>query len=629
MLQNFMKTLPLALLIPFLALSFVFGQEAAPVTDAPPSPVTLKPAVEPLLYDVDLRNARNHYVYVRLETPVDQEVTELMMAVWTPGSYLVREYARHVDQIEAKSADGESLKIEKVRKNRWRIDTSGTDRMVVKYRLYCRELSVRTNFVNYEYAVLNGAPTFMTLVGQLQRPHHIALKLPDGWSRSATALQDDPDLAHAYRARNFDEVVDSPIVAGNVIQYPFEVNGVLHFLVNVGEQGIWDGASAVKDLATMVKAHHEIWGTIPYDRYLFINVIGGGGGGLEHDNCCLMMTGRWTSREPSRYNRWLTLASHEFFHTWNIRRLRPRPLINYDYENEVYVRTLWVGEGVTSYYENLAMVRAGLISERDFLSRLSRDIQSVQNTPGRKRQSLRESSYDSWIKFYRPDDNASNTRISYYSKGAVVAFLLDAEIRSATGGEKSLDDVLRLMFERYRETGYTPDDFRAAASEIAGRDLSEFFARSVDSTDELDYGTALDWFGLEFVGRPRPDPESNGSASDELSEPEDGRPWLGIRTRNNEVTGVTANSPATEYGINLDDEIIGINGWRVTSSVDSWIRRFKVGDEIELLVSRGGKLMTMRVRLAAQPNTTWRLATVGDPSEEEQQRRDDWLSASE
>ncbi len=586
-------------------------------------------------YEVDLADVKNHYIQIRMRVPAAGETTQLMLPAWTPGSYLVREYARNIDTLSAETVDGKPLTIEKTRKNRWQVKTAGLKEFVVNYRVYCREASVRTNFVNNEYAVLNGAATFLTVPDLMDSRHTVALKMPKNWQRSATALRPSAETANAYTAENYDEIVDSPIVAGNLKIYPFQVGGIQHFLVNVGEQGKWDGDQAAKDLAKMVDAHHKIWGTIPYKQYHFLNVIGNGGGGLEHDNSCLVMTGRWTYRDKSRYKRWLSLASHEFFHTWNVRRLRPKPLVKYDYENEVYTKSLWIAEGVTSYYENLALARAGLLSTRELISGLSQDIQSVQSTPGRKKQSLKESSYDTWIKFYRPDENASNTRISYYSKGAVVAFLLDAKIRSMTDGQKSLDDVIRIMFERFQENGYLPSDFRAVASVVAGSDLNPFFVSAVDRTDDLDFDEALDYFGMNFSGRPRPAKKPKVDEADKPGNPETPTtenpqrtaskiPWLGAKTADNVITSVTAESPATEAGLNPDDEIIAINGYRLSSSLDSWINKYKVGDELDFLVNRGGRIINLAVTLGSRPNNTWRLSINRKQSDEEKARIKAW-----
>ena len=620
-----------------------------------------------LRYTVDLEDTRNHYLTIKVEVPVDSDTTELMMAVWTPGSYLVREYARNIDSMTVTS-EGRELEFEKIRKNRWLVETKGIKSFEVSYRLYCNEMSVRTNWVGNQYAMINGAPTFITVPDRLDKQHEVQLLLPRNWTRSATSLKSVGDDPHRFVAENFDELVDSPIVAGNVSVYPFVVGGIEHQLVNVGEAGYWDGTKAATDLKKVVEAHQEMWGVVPYDRYMFINMIVESGGGLEHDNSSVLMTSRWSFRDRGRYKSWLSLASHEFFHTWNIRRLRPKSLVTYDYENEVYTDSLWIAEGITSYYEDLLLLRAGLLSRSEFLSRLSGNVEGVQRTGGRKLQSLKDSSYDAWIKYYRPDENSSNTRISYYSKGAVAAFLLDARIRKLTKGEKSLDDLMRKLFAEYVTTGYTTEEFRAAASELAGQDLSEWFDSVIDSTDELDYSD------IEAIGVVAPYKKPATQAKKEADKKEAdkketdkketdkkdadkkvlsglsglkdrlasavggmsrssksrGRPYLGFRTSAADgivkVTSVKPDSPASEVGMNIEDEVIAVNGFRITSSVDSRLSQYEVGDELEILISRRGQLMTLNLTIGQLESSSYRLRFVSRPSKEQRRQLDLWLN---
>ncbi|MDG2182191.1 MAG: PDZ domain-containing protein [Mariniblastus sp.] len=625
-----------------------------------------------LRYTVDLEDTRNHYLTIKVEVPVDSDTTELMMAVWTPGSYLVREYARNIDSMTVTS-EGRELEFEKIRKNRWLVETKGIKSFEVSYRLYCNEMSVRTNWVGNQYAMINGAPTFITVPDRLDKQHEVQLLLPRNWTRSATSLKSVGDDPHRFVAENFDELVDSPIVAGNVSVYPFVVGGIEHQLVNVGEAGYWDGTKAATDLKKVVEAHQEMWGVVPYDRYMFINMIVESGGGLEHDNSSVLMTSRWSFRDRGRYKSWLSLASHEFFHTWNIRRLRPKSLVTYDYENEVYTDSLWIAEGITSYYEDLLLLRAGLLSRSEFLSRLSGNVEGVQRTGGRKLQSLKDSSYDAWIKYYRPDENSSNTRVSYYSKGAVAAFLLDARIRKLTKGEKSLDDLMRKLFAEYVTTGYTTEEFRAAASELAGQDLSEWFNSVIDSTDELDYSD------IEAIGVVAPYKKPATQAKKEADKKEAdkketdkketdkkdadkkdadkkvlsglsglkdrlasavggmsrssksrGRPYLGFRTSAADgivkVTSVKPDSPASEVGMNIEDEVIAVNGFRITSSVDSRLSQYEVGDELEILISRRGQLMTLNLTIGQLESSSYRLRFVSRPSKEQRRQLDLWLN---
>ena len=605
----------------------------------------------PIKYEVGFEQHNLNYLTIDVTVQATADETELMMAVWTPGSYLVREYARHIDSFSVTDVDGNELEWNKTKKNRWLVNSDGIESFRVSYRLYCNDLSVRTNFVDGEFALINGAATFLTVPKYLDKPHEVALSLPKHWSRSATSLVAAAGK-HSYMATDFDELVDSPIVAGNIEVFPFEVAGVPHQLVNVGDANAWDGSAVADDLKKMVEAQHELWGVVPYPRYLFINLICGRGGGLEHDNSTVIMSNTWTYRVKERYKRWLSLASHEFFHTWNVRRLRPKALMNYDYENEVYIPSLWVAEGITSYYQSLILVRSGLLSKKDYLKRLNSDIDSVQNRPGRLKQSLRESSFDTWIKFYRPSLNSRDTQVSYYNKGAVVGFLLDAEIRSLTKGKKSLDDVMKTMFEKFQSTGYLENDFRDVVAETAGEDLSEFFDRFVDSTEELEFGSVKDLFGFRFQHEKEEsnDQESDGDdatdqeESDDSDKPNDeqaddddqeeeadlGSPWLGFEVSGGNVRRIQPDSPAEICGLNNGDELLAINGYRVDGDLSEKLKRLEVGEDIEVLISRRQKLMTKRMTVGVEPDSkTWNLKEIKESTEDQQQQLKKWLGVPE
>ena len=372
-----------------------------------------------------------------------------MMAVWTPGSYLIREYERHVENVAATGADGAALAVSKTTKNRWAVATGGAATVVVTYRVYGREMSVRTNWIESGFALINGAPTFLTLADSHQRPYEVTLILPSVWTRTATALPPIAGEAHAFCATSFDMLVDSPILLGSPAVYDFEIEGRMHRLVNEGEAGVFDGARAARDFESIAREHHRFWGTVPYSSYVCLNLITESGGGLEHCNSAVLMTSRWATRTRKAYLGWLELLSHELFHVWNGKRLRPVALGPFDYEREAHTRGLWVVEGITDYYGDLLLHRAGLSTRDEFLDSLSNKIEALQTTPGRAVQSIATASFDAWIKFYRPDENTPNTSISYYIKGSVVAFLLDVRIRRVSGGKRSLDDVMKAAYAKY------------------------------------------------------------------------------------------------------------------------------------------------------------------------------------
>ncbi|MSO46063.1 MAG: M61 family peptidase [Acidobacteria bacterium] len=586
-------------------------------------PAVAQPAPDPIRYTLSFPDPQTHYVEVTAVVPTDRRPdVELMMAVWTPGSYLVREYARNVEAVTAAAPDGRALTVDKSDKNRWRIGAGGAPSITVKYRVYAREMSVRTNWVEADFAMLNGAPTFMTLTDGIARPYEVVIQLARGWRISMTGLAEVSGGSHRYRAPDFDTLVDSPIVIGNPAVYEFSIDDKKHYLVNVGEAGVFEGARAVKDLETIVREHRRMWRTLPYDKYVFINVLTmmtDGGGGIEHRNSTMLMANRWATRTRRSYLTWLELASHEFFHTWNVKRLRPVELGPFNYEDEALTRSLWLAEGVTDYYGGLAVHRAGLSTREEYLDELSNHIEDLQTTPGRLVQSVEQASFDAWIKYYRPDENSVNASVSYYTKGAVLGFLLDGRIRAATGGAKSLDEVMRVAFDRFSGArGFTPDELRAVAEQVGGISLASFWGQAVEGTAELDYGEALETFGLRFrsVEPPRAD--------------RPGRAWLGMSTRNDGgrlvVSQVRRGTPAYDAGLNVDDEILAMNGFRVRADqLAARLERYTPGDKVALLVARRDQLLTLNTSFGAEPERQWRLE-VDPAATETHTQRDRWLT---
>jgi predicted metalloprotease with PDZ domain len=544
------------------------------------------------------------------------------MAVWTPGSYLVREYEKNVESLAARAPDGKPLAVEKTRKNRWHIQagTPPAPAVTVTYRVYGREMTVRNNWVEDGFAMLNGAATFLTLADGITRPHDVRLVLPDSWKRTATALPAAPGgEPHRYLAADYDTLVDSPIVAGNPNVYDFVVDGKTHSLVNVGDDSLWDGARVVADMSAIVGEWRRMWGFLPYPRYFFLNAITDTGGGLEHKNSTMLMTSRDQTRTRSGYISWLTLVSHEYLHAWNVKRLRPIELGPFDYEDENYTRSLWVAEGFTDYYGELALPRAKLITADEYLALLTERIETLQSEPGRLVQPLQLSSFDAWIKEYRPDENSVNSSISYYTKGGAVAFLLDAKIRRATGGTKSLDDGMRLAYERYSGAhGFTDVEFRRTMAEVAGVNLDAFFARAVESTEELDYSEALNWYGLHFRNGEPPGPEGPGRA------------YLGIGTRADDgrifVSQVARGTPAWNAGINAGDEIVAVGEYRVQAGqLNDRLALYRPGDRISVTVGRRERLVRLDVALGVAPGRRWTVEADPNATAEQKAHLRAWL----
>ncbi|HEY9463240.1 MAG TPA: PDZ domain-containing protein [Vicinamibacterales bacterium] len=573
--------------------------------------------MDPIRYTLTFPAPHTHYVDIRAEIPsAGRDSVELSMAVWTPGSYLVREFSRHVEGVTAETTDGSALHVEKTAKNRWRVETprlrsgqaAGAESVIVSYRVYGREMSVRTNWIESDFAFINGAATFLTQVDpstslgtspSTARLHEVSIVPATGWMRSITAL--DPGARpHSYCAPDYDTLVDSPILVGNPELHEFAVDGIPHALANVGDTTFFDTPRAVQDLEAIVRAHKDFWGSLPYSRYVFMNLITEAGGGLEHARSSVLMTSRWATRTRKAYLRWLELASHELFHVWNVKRLRPIELGPFDYEREVFTPSLWMVEGITDYYGDVLVLRAGRSSPQEFLDSLSDKIEELQATPGRAVRALTQASMDAWIKLYRPDENTPNTAISYYTKGAVVAFLLDAKIRRATGGRRSLDEVMREAYARYSGThGFTPHDFRALTERVAGIDLGTFWQTAIEGTEELDYSEALEVFGLQF----RP-----------ASVTPNGKPkaWIGATTKIDAgrllIAQVKRETPAYTAGLNVDDEIVAIDEVRVRSDrLDERLEQYSPGDRVSVLVARRDRLRSLDLVLGAEPPRTWRL----------------------
>lgn len=578
--------------------------------------LTAQPAADPIRYTLRFPSAKTHYVDVEAAVPTGgRPQVDLMMAVWTPGSYLVREYERHVEAVSASGASGRTLVVSKPAKNRWHVETGGAPIVTVRYRVYGREMTVRNNWVEAGFAMLNGAPTFLTLADRTPRPHEVQLELPAGWKTSATPLMPIAGKANAYRAEDFDTLIDSPIIVGNPVIKTFDVDGKAHHLVLEGDPSLFDADRAAGDVKKIVEAAKAAMGPLQYPHYYFLNMVVETGGGLEHKNAFLTMSGRFTTRTRRSYVSWLELVGHEYFHNWNVKRLRPIELGPFDYETENYTRGLWVAEGFTDYYGALLVRRAGLSTTPEYLDSLSSSIEAVQTRPGRLVQSAEMASFDTWIKQYRPDENSNNTSIDYYDKGATIAFLLDAKIRQATGGAKTLDDAMRLAFQRYSGAkGYTLDQFEATMGEAAGQDLSAWFASVVSSTAEFDFSEALDYYGLRFAPV-----DANAQ-----------RATIGAVTRNDGgrlvVSRVPRGTPAFDAGINVDDEILAIDDIRVRADgLTSRMDQYRGGDTVRVLVARRDRLVTLDVTLGREPGRPWRLQTLSNASADQQKRLAAWL----
>ena len=563
-------------------------------------------------------------VEMQIQVPANLNVpneTNLIMPVWTPGSYFIREYARHVQDFSAVDGNGNALDWSKADKNTWRVVTRGARIWKVKYRVYANELSVRTSELNSDHAFWNNAALLMYPEGGVSKPSILRVVPANNW-KVATGLPPVVGQPNTFRAENFDILYDSPVEVSNFKQIDFEVRGVPHRIVIDGE-GNYDPERMRAGVKKIVETEVSMYGGVPYHDYtFFLHLRSTAGGGLEHLNSAALEFRRFNFATDRGWLGFYGLVAHEFFHVWNVKRIRPDALGPFDYTKENYTRLLWVVEGMTDYYGNLTVRRAGLNSDSGYLDSLAKRIQDFQDTPGRLEMSAEEASFNSWIKEYRPDENSVNTAISYYDKGELLGLLLDLEIRRRSNNARSLDDVMRALFADFFGKGrnYTPADFQKVCESMAGASLEEFFARYVRGHEELPYNQFFSAAGLRL--------EQMGVPAGEAKAPLKAFLGADFDERNDMVLieSVRAGGPAYEQGLNAKDQIIALDGARVNKDTfDAWIAARHPGDIVHLTVFRNDDLRTFDIKLGGQLDEPFKLAQLASVNDQQKRLYQSWL----
>ncbi len=562
-------------------------------------------------YTLSMPKPQNHYFHVQMEiNDVNQKFVEVKMPIWAPGSYLAREFAKSVNQVKAKDAKGKELEVKKISKNTWRISNPSKGKIIVNYEVYAFELSVRTSFLDDSHGYLNGTSIFMYVKNEKDATGKVKVEMPANFSKVSTTLKDEGNFTYSYK--NYDHLVDCPMEIGNHSEFSFMASGVKHRVAMYGV-GNYDVDVLKQDMAKIVNSATNVFGENPNKEYLFIiHNLTDGGGGLEHTNSTTLQVNRWTY-QGSSYMGFLSLVAHEYFHLWNVKRLRPKELGPFNYDSENYTSLLWVMEGVTSYYDELLLRRAGFYDEDKSISKVFSSMNYIENLEGYNIQPVAHASFDAWIKAYRPNENSSNTTISYYTKGSVVAAMIDLMIIKKYQGKKCLDHFMQKLYKEYykeKNRGFTEEEFQASLEEFLGQDLNEFFDDYVNGTKRIDYPKFFSYVGLNVA-------DQGGMV---------GNVGISLTSSggNAVVSKVRAGSAADEQGINVNDEIIALNGFRAdVSSLREAFNSFQKGDVLEFIISRDQIIKTVELVVTERHNYVFRYSVSDD--EKLEKLRDYWL----
>jgi predicted metalloprotease with PDZ domain len=559
-------------------------------------------------YNLKMPRPQSHYFNVEMEvSDLAVQSFDVKMPVWAPGSYLVREFAKNVNLVKAFDENGKELEVLKKTKNKWTVSKGTAKKVTVKYEVYSFELSVRTSFIDLTHGFISGTSIFMYIEELKNTKGTLEIFPYKTFKTISTALPYkgeglSKEGSSEYEFTNYDQLVDCPIEIGNQEVFEFKAAGVNHTVAIYGI-GNHDISRLKEDMAKIVEKTSAVVGENPNKNYTFIihNVIDGQGG-LEHMNSTTLSVNRWTY-EGSEYINFLSLVAHEYFHLWNVKRIRPIELGPFNYDEENYTSLLWVMEGFTSYYDELLLLRAGYYSEEMYLPKLLSSLNYVEGSVGTRIQPVAHSSFDAWIKSYRPNENSSNTTMTYYSRGGLLAACLDAMIISKFEGKKGLDHFLQQLYNKFYKKlnrGFTELEFQEELEAFLGEDLDQFFKDYVFGTKVPDYNAIFSKIGVkvEYTGVAKPSFGATTSTS--------GGKVI--------VKNVRVGSAAEEAGLSVNDEVIGCNGFRVDQAdFDGMVNSANTGDEVSVLVARDELLFELKVKITAYERPQYKLTPIDSP----------------
>jgi predicted metalloprotease with PDZ domain len=598
-----------------------------------------------VVYDVRLKDPGGHFIEVtcRINDP-DPEGQAISLPNWIPGSYMIRDYARHVISLEAE-ANGELVDVRKQNKNNWRVEPVNSS-LLLRANIYANDISVRGTYFDFEHAFLNGVCLFLRVCGHESQRCVVHINPSNEGSlkewKVATSMRRLTGTATefgAFEASGYDELIDQPMLVGDLAMFQFDVAGVSHTFSIAGRHSA-DLERVRSDAQKVCQTHADFFGgKLPMSGYSFLlTVLDGGYGGLEHGSSSALICGRGDlPREgvpevSAGYRKFLGLVSHEYFHLWNIKRIKPAEFVGSDLEQEAYTRQLWVFEGVTSYYDDRALLKSELITADSYLELLGRTLTSVYRSRGRRTQTLEESSFDAWVKFYKQDENSPNAIVSYYTKGAMVALSLDLEIRLRTAGRCSLDDVMVALWREYgsdQSSGLPEGGFERLAEEVSGVSLSDFFRQSLRNTVDPPVGILLAQFGIRLHLRAMESESDRGGGPGKREDSP--RSWMGLRTRRDAggrifVSHVLSDGPGRRAGICAGDELVAVDGLQIAASNQERINdELRAEQPARVHVFRRGELKELELIPVRPPRDTCYLTLEPAADAATLERRRQWL----
>ncbi len=568
-------------------------------------------------YRIWIEDPRTHRFEIALQLPACDAETTLSLPAWIPGSYLIRDFAKHVHELRCDQAA-----IHQIDKQTWML-APHAETAEVRYAVHAFDRSVRTAYLDHLRGFFNGSSLFLQV--EHAQAYSIEIAAPSDsscadWSLSTSLnpVELDTQGFGQYQAHDYLDLIDHPVELGQLLRKSFTAANHTHELVLTGAHPDTDLERICTDLRAICEAEVELWGELPLERpYLFLTALSKEGyGGLEHTHSCALLFKRdglprkGETELSDDYRDFLALCAHEYFHLWNVKRLKPTELSPPDLSGEVWTRQLWLFEGITSYYDELLLLRSQRIDAASYLEMLARALTRYQRTPGRLLQDLETSSLEAWTKFYQQEAHSPNYIVSYYLKGAIVALLLDLHLRQHSS--ITLDDVLRAVWQRYGKDaqGLPEGSWEQIASEVSGLDLSGFFAQTIRSTEELDLASALQRFGIQYRLRPASNSKDRGGRLSQAA-PESPKSWLGARwaERNGKSVAqfVELGGPAQRAGLASGDELVALNHQKVSADgLEAELKRTAPGS-IQLSVFREDQLLHLDVITTGPPLDTWEL----------------------